>query len=191
MNSTFSARADDSFVVVPAAASAGEAMAALGDAHFAIVAGDDAGPLALGTGTEMARLAPGIRLSDALDQLSPAVVIPAAAEAETVFGSNAVTLLELNPHGAVVSDGRQIVGIVPTAALDELIATAAYGIESRRMGEAGDGLLAGAALLPRARVCCAAVGCGYRNELAFYDPDRPPACGNPDRPGHPLIVGGR
>jgi hypothetical protein len=108
---------------------------------------------------------------------------------EDVVGSRSVTLLELNPHGAALVRGSEVLGVVSAAMIDEVV-SAGY-VASRTMGEGADSGLPGEVRVPTARVMCAWPGCGYVNVMTFYDPDRPERCANRDLPVHAITLRGR
>ncbi|MGK3206875.1 hypothetical protein [Amycolatopsis sp. MEPSY49] len=169
---------DTSFVVLREPASPAEALGLLGDRTYAVLVDESGHVLALGTAADLAEGR----------ALPPGVEIPIGIPLDDVVGGEAVTLLDLNPHGAVVVRDSEVLGVISTAAIDE--AASAGQIASRTMGEGTDSALPGDIRVPTARVSCAWPGCGHVNTLTFYDPDRPGGCANPDLPAHTITLSG-
>ncbi len=149
-----------------------------GEWDYAVVV-DDAGHVtALGTAEEIA---------DGL-ALAPGVEIPAGMPLTEVVAGEAVTLFDLNPHGAVVVAGGDVVGVLPTSVIDLAIAGSDVGIRTMGVEAATDSTLPGTIRVPTAWVRCAWPQCGFVNAVNFYDPGRPDQCGNPDLPGHAITL---
>ena len=165
---------DTSFAVLPSSLAPADALARLGDRTYAVLVDEAGRVIALGTATELLEGA----------DLPPAVEIPAGLPLDKVLDGEAVTLLDLNRHGAVVVEARTVVGVVPAEVIDEEVATGKH-VGSRTMGDAQ---LPGEVRVPVARVVCLWRGCGFVNEITFYDPDRPQDCGNPELPAHAIVV---
>ncbi|MEV0405678.1 hypothetical protein [Actinoallomurus sp. NPDC050550] len=135
---------------------------------------------------------------DLADRAEPPPVILVAADttAAEFVSSSAVTLLDLAddiPGLVRVSDGRPV-GVLPVEELDALLATGGYEPPPTTMGPFGaatDAILPGGARVPKARVRCAEPGCGWLNELDFYDRTAPPRCANEGLPEHPLRLATR
>ncbi|WP_030854317.1 hypothetical protein [Streptomyces sp. NRRL F-4474] len=115
--------------------------------------------------------------------LPPAVLLPAGLSLHELLTSEAVTLLPLNPFGAVVIDASGILGVLehPTIARHATGAEVPAGRTRSDLAHPEDAVLAGAVGVPVARVLCR---CGQLNQVTLYDPDYPPTCGGED--GHPL-----
>ena len=169
---------DKSFIVLRAPATPAEALGLLGDRTYAVLVDETGHVLALGTAADLAEGR----------ALPPGVEIPAGMLLDEVVGSEAVTLLDLNPHGAVVVRDGEVVGVLSATMIDE--AAAAGRVESRTMGEGTDSGLPGDIRVPTARVRCRWPDCGHVNVLTFYDPDRPDSCANPDLPAHAVTLSG-
>jgi hypothetical protein len=170
---------DTSFVVLRPPITPPEALRLLGDRTYAVLVDESGHVVALGTAAELAE-----RIA-----LAPGVEIPAGTPLDDVVGGRAVTLLELNPHGAVLVRGGEVLGVVTAAMIDEV--ASAGNVASRTMGESADSGLPGDVRVPTARVMCAWPGCGHVNVMTFYDPDRPGRCANPDLPIHAVTLSGR
>ncbi|GAB3893525.1 hypothetical protein GCM10029964_070440 [Kibdelosporangium lantanae] len=147
------------------------------DRTYAVVVDDAGHVVGLGTTAEVAEGTP----------LAPGVEIPADMPLEEVVASDAVTLLDLNPHGAVVVREGTVVGVVPAAVIDLAVTGATFA--GNEMGS--DSTLPGRIGVAAARVTCAWPGCGYLNVITFYDPDRPDLCANPALPDHAITLPGR
>jgi hypothetical protein len=166
---------DTSFVVLQQETTPAEALRLLGDRKYAVVVDETGHVVALGTATELAEGRP----------LPPGVEIPAGIPLVEVVNGEAVTLLELNSHGAVVVRESEVLGVVPASVIDETVASG--HVASRTMGEASDSALPGDIRVPTARIMCAWLGCGYINVITFYDPDRPSSCGTATCPTMSLL----
>jgi hypothetical protein len=183
--------ANASFVVASASSSAEEALRRLGGLRYAIVveaSSDD--PMFLCTAADL-RLVVASRLTLAQCALPPAVVAPADVSVGELAASDAVTLLGFNPHGVVVRDGDEIVGVLEHRVVDHYLATAASLPGETRgpsSGLPGDAVLGGAVQVATAQVVCERAGCGYVNRLAYYDPRHPPLCQNEAGPEHVLRI---
>ncbi|MFE5723979.1 hypothetical protein ACFYYM_17700 [Streptomyces erythrochromogenes] len=115
--------------------------------------------------------------------LHPAVLLPAGLSLHELLTGEAVTLLSLNPFGAVVIDASGILGVLehPTIARHATGADVPAGRTRSDLAHPEDGVLAGVVGVPVARVLCR---CGQLNQVTLYDPDYPPTC--PSDGGHPL-----
>ncbi|MGI5499236.1 hypothetical protein [Lentzea sp. CA-135723] len=169
---------DTSFAVLRVPVPPAEALGLLGDRTYAVLVDEAGHVLALGTAADLA----GGR------SLPPGVEIPAGISLDDVVGGEAMTLLDLNPHGAVVVRDRDVLGVISAAMIDE--AASSGQVASRTMGEGTDSGLPGDIRVPTARVTCAWPSCGHVNALTFYDPDRPDDCANPDLPAHAITLSG-
>jgi hypothetical protein len=169
---------DTSFIVLREPVTPAEALGLLGDRTYAVLV-DEAGHIvAMGTAADLAEGR----------NLPPGVEIPAGMLLDDVVSSEAVTLLDLNPHGAVVVRDAEVLGVISAAVIDE--AASAGHVASRTMGEGTDSGLPGNVRVPTARVTCIWQGCGHVNVMTFYDPDRPDRCANPDLPTHAVTLSG-
>ncbi|WP_405428079.1 hypothetical protein [Streptomyces erythrochromogenes] len=115
--------------------------------------------------------------------LHPAVLLPAGLSLHELLTGEAVTLLPLNPFGAVVIDASGILGVLehPTIARHATGTDVPAGRTRSDLAHPEDAVLAGAIGVPVARVLCR---CGQLNQVTLYDPDYPPTCPGDD--GHPL-----
>ncbi|THA81693.1 hypothetical protein [Streptomyces sp. A0592] len=115
--------------------------------------------------------------------LHPAVLLPAGLHLHELLTGEAVTLLALNPFGAVVIDASGILGVLehPTIARHATGADVPAGRTRSDPAHPEDAVLAGVVGVPVARVLCR---CGQLNQVTLYDPDYPPTCPGDD--GHPL-----
>lgn len=115
--------------------------------------------------------------------LHPAVLLPAGLSLHELLTGEAVTLLPLNPFGAVVIDASGILGVLehPTIARHATGADVPAGRTRSDLAHPEDAVLAGVVGVPVARVLCR---CGQLNQVTLYDPDYPPTC--PSEDGHPL-----
>ncbi|GLV92947.1 MULTISPECIES: hypothetical protein [Streptomyces] len=116
--------------------------------------------------------------------LPPAVLLPARLTLDELLTSEAVTLLPLNPFGAVVIGPSGILGVLehPTIARHCAGVDVPPGRTRSDLAHPEDGVLAGVVGVPVARLLCR---CGRLNQVTLYDPDYPPACPG-DGAGHPL-----
>ena len=179
------------FLVLPATTELADARNSLAKVSYLVLVREDGAPLALLT-SDLLASAPEI---GALDQVAwpPVITIPAWLSAEAFVSTAGVTLLDLSDAipGLVLLDGARPVGVLLIATIDNLLATGGCEPPSTTMGpfgNAGDAALPGEVDVPHARVRCAASGCGFVNELVFYDRSVPPQCANPDLDAHRLIV---
>ncbi|MFJ1566712.1 hypothetical protein ACIOG8_21275 [Streptomyces erythrochromogenes] len=115
--------------------------------------------------------------------LHPAVLLPAGLSLHELLTGESVTLLSLNPFGAVVIDASGILGVLehPTIARHATGADVPAGRTRSDLAHPEDAVLAGVVGVPVARVLCR---CGQLNQVTLYDPDYPPTC--PSEDGHPL-----
>ncbi|MEV6681015.1 hypothetical protein AB0N09_29740 [Streptomyces erythrochromogenes] len=115
--------------------------------------------------------------------LHPAVLLPAGLSLHELLTGEAVTLLALNPFGAVVIGASGVLGVLehPTIARHATGADVPEGRTRSDLAHPEDAVLAGVVGIPVARVLCR---CGQLNQVTLYDPDYPPTC--PGDPGHPL-----
>jgi hypothetical protein len=195
--------ANASFVTVDSALLPHEALRSLGALRYAIVVGSEdpdarpddttAGqPVALCTAADLGRVGDGRSLARA--DLPPALVLPATLTIGELVASDAITLLDLSPHGAVVADGVEIVGVLETHVVDDHLATtASVPSESRTQitNLPSDSVLGGSVQSAVARVVCGHPGCRYVNRLTFYDPKHPPLCQNPAHDRHHVVIARR
>ncbi len=196
--------ANASFVAVDSSSTPEAACHRLGGLRYAIVVasadpdarpeGTEPGqPFALCTAADLdrAREAGVPTLADPSAGLAATLVLPAALTLGELAASDTVTLLDLSPHGAVVMDGTDIVGVLDHQVVDDHLATTAT-LPGETRGPAGslpsDSTLGGAPQLAAARVVCGHTGCGYVNELSFYDHGHPPLCQNRVRGEHVLLI---
>ncbi|KJK52612.1 hypothetical protein [Streptomyces sp. NRRL F-4428] len=116
--------------------------------------------------------------------LPPAVLLPAHLTLDELLTGEAVTLLPLNPFGAVVIGPRGVLGVLehPTIARHAAGVHVPPGRTRSDLAHPEDGVLPGAVGVPVARVLCR---CGRLNQVTLYDPDYPPACTG-DESAHPL-----
>ncbi|MET8986400.1 hypothetical protein ABZW49_13205 [Nonomuraea wenchangensis] len=167
---------------LPTAASLDEARARLTEVEHILLLGPDGAPSALLT-------------ADLVDRAAwpPLLTIPAGMSAAEFAASTAVTLLDLSDDivGVVAVDDGRPVGVLPIAAVDDALTAEATHPHPTTMGPygpTGDGALAGDVALPKALVRCHWPGCGFVNQLLFYDRSAPPPCANPSSAAHTLVI---
>lgn len=121
--------------------------------------------------------------------LPPVVLLPAHLTLHELLTSEAVTLLPLNPFGAVVIGPSGILGVLehPTIARHAAGDDVPPGRTRSDLAHPEDGVLPGAVGVPVARLLCR---CGRLNQVTLYDPDYPPTCTGDDT-AHPLEPQGR
>lgn len=180
---------------LPAALGLTEAIARLSGAEYAVVV-EEGQPLAVVNGPDLTAMqtAGAVALNDRSAPLPPAIVVGIGATLSDLVASPVITLLDLQPEvrGLVVVDvDGDVAGVMPASVIDEYLGSGGFVPRVMAMGPGGhpgDPELAGPSQLGRARVRCCAVGCGYVNVLAFFDPHRPPNCQNPVRAPHRLAL---
>ncbi|MCW6004795.1 hypothetical protein K1W54_09375 [Micromonospora sp. CPCC 205371] len=121
----------------------------------------------------------------------PAVLVPADWTFAQLVESDVITLLDLTTAGVVLMDGGRPAGVVPLDRIRRYLIDEGSAVRTRVQGDgdaAADAVLPGDYQTGRARVACAAPGCGYVNTLAFFDRNRPPTCANTALPTHPLSI---
>ncbi|MEU6311935.1 hypothetical protein [Streptomyces sp. NPDC047014] len=120
--------------------------------------------------------------------LAPVVLVPAHLTLHELLTGEGVTLLALNPFGAVVIGPSGILGVLehPTIARHSAEADdVPLGRTRSDLAHPEDGVLVGAVGVPVARLLCR---CGQLNQITLYDPDYPPTCtgDGADTGAHPL-----
>ncbi|GAA2979730.1 hypothetical protein [Actinokineospora diospyrosa] len=121
----------------------------------------------------------------------PSVLVDADMTVAEFARSRAITLLVLDmPYLVLVRDGA-VFGVVARSVVAEYLASIAHKPSENLMGIGGgaaDGVLPGPVLLPLAHVACKYPDCGYVNAIAYWHPQKPPRCANPDRAPHDLVL---
>jgi hypothetical protein len=123
--------------------------------------------------------------------LPATLVLPTGLTLGELAVSDTMTLLDLSPHGSVVMDGTEIVGVLENLVVDSYLTTSAASPGETRGpggGRPNDTTLGGAPQLAAARVVCGRADCGYVNQLSFYDHAHPPLCQNRASGAHVLVI---
>ena len=126
------ARAQASYVEIPASSSPTEALALLGERAYAVVVAED--PVAVLTAADLRTIRAG-QLSNAV--LPPIVLAEADQSVQELAASPAVTLLDLEPPAVVLVRGATVVGVLTIDALAEELARGGYEPEPTTMGPHG------------------------------------------------------
>jgi hypothetical protein len=183
------------YVVLRGAAPVVAALEALTNRSWGVVVDSGGTPIGVVTADDLhyAEEQGAVSLFDPVAALPPAVVTDAAESIGELVGSLAVTLLDLGSRGLVVLRDAEIAGVVPSSEIDAFLAAGGHVRPPRTLGPHGDvseTTIDGHCQTGLANVVCAEPRCGHINMgLAFYDPDHPPTCTNPDLPTHQLRVG--
>lgn len=127
-------------------------------------------------------------LDDPVVGVAPAVVVDGSLTLDAFTDSEAVSLLDVGAPGLVVMSEAGLIGIVPAQILDDFLADRYGSLPSRTQGVHGtaDAILPGLPQTGLAVLTCRRPGCGVETVIAFYDPQRPPRCANPELPPHPI-----